>query len=89
MADRSVCGSAAQAGWAAAAPAAAEVMSAAEPMPVRPSSWPVAGSVTAAVPPAAAVQPPLYTLPRHVASSRNATECSLIAARAAHETLFA
>jgi hypothetical protein len=60
-------------------------MSAADAMPVRPSSFPVAGSMTAASPPPAAVQPPLYTLPRHVASSRNATECSLIAAGAAEE----
>jgi hypothetical protein len=42
-------------------------------MPTRPSSLPVAGSLTAAAPPAAAVQPPLYTWPRHVASSRKAT----------------
>ncbi len=58
MADRWVCGSAAHAGWAAAATAVADAMSAGEAMPTRPSSSPVAGSVTAASPPAAGRQPP-------------------------------
>jgi hypothetical protein len=57
-AARWVCGSAAQAGWAAAAAAMASVMSAGDAMPVRPSSPPVAGSVTGAVPPAGCFQPP-------------------------------
>ena len=73
MADRSVCGSAAQAGWAAAAAVAAAATSAGEAMPTRPSSAPVAGSVTGASPPETAFQPPLKALPRHVASSRNVT----------------
>ena len=58
IAARSVCGVAAQAAWAAAAAAVAAATSAGEAMPVRPSSAPVAGSVTGASPPAAAFHPP-------------------------------
>jgi hypothetical protein len=58
IAARSVWGRAAQAGWAAAAVAAAAEMSAGAAMPVRPSSAPVAGSITGASPPAACFQPP-------------------------------
>src|SRR6202161_1273728 len=46
MADRSVCGSAAQAGWAAAAAVAAAATSAGEAMPTRPGSAPVGGPVS-------------------------------------------
>ena len=57
-AARSVCGVAAQAAWAALAAAAAAATSAGEAMPVRPSSAPVAGSVTGASPPPAVFHPP-------------------------------
>jgi len=56
-AARSVCGVAAHEDWAAAAAAVAAAMSAADAIPARPSSWPVAGSVTGASPPADCFQP--------------------------------
>ena len=48
IAARWVCGSAAHAGWAAAAAAVAAAMSAGDAMPTLASSAPVAGSITAA-----------------------------------------
>jgi hypothetical protein len=57
-AARSVCGVAAQAGCAAAASWAAWATSAWVAIPVRPSSAPVAGSITAASPPPPSTQPP-------------------------------
>ena len=57
MADRSLCGVAAQAGCATAARCAARVTSAGDAIPARPSSAPVAGSITAASPPDPDVQP--------------------------------
>jgi len=57
-ADRSECGLAAHSCCAAAASRAAFAMSAGPPIPVRPSSMPVAGSITAASPPDAVTQPP-------------------------------
>jgi hypothetical protein len=57
-AERSVCGSAAQDGCAAAASRTARDMSSGAAIPVRPSSAPVAGSVTAMSPPAGLTQPP-------------------------------
>ena len=61
MADRSVCGVAAQAGCAAAAICAARATSAGVAMPVRPISCPVAGSMTGAsrpLPSSPPTQPP-------------------------------
>ena len=69
-ADRSECGPAAHSRCAADACRAALTMSAGPPIPVRPSSAPVAGSVTAASPPDAVTQPPEYTRPRQVSSPR-------------------
>ena len=57
IAARSVYGVAAQAACAAAARPTAAATSAGPAIPVRPSSWPVAGSVTAASP-AALTHPP-------------------------------
>jgi hypothetical protein len=57
-ADRSECGRAAHDFCAVAACRAAAAVSAGPPIPVRPSSVPVAGSVTAASPPDAVTQPP-------------------------------
>jgi hypothetical protein len=67
---------AAQAGCASLAFRTARVTSAATAMPIRPSSLPVAGSMTAAVPPSAVIQPPEYTCPFQVSSLRNAMTCS-------------
>src|SRR5580698_9060350 len=76
-ADRSVCGVAAQAGCAAAASWAARATSAGVAIPVRPSSAPVAGSVTGASPPPPSTQPPEKILPRQTASSMSAIDRSL------------
>ena len=58
IADRSVCGVAAQAGCAAAASLTARVTSSGVARPMRPSSRPVAGSMTAVSPPSEVIQPP-------------------------------
>ena len=71
IAARSVCGIAAQAGCAALASRTARLTSAGVAIPMRPSSAPVAGSVTAAVPPWGLTQPPEKTCPFQVSSLRN------------------
>src|SRR5487761_789412 len=75
IAERSVCGIAAQAGCASLACFTARATSAGAAMPMRPSSAPVAGSMTAAVPPWELIQPPEYTCPFQVSSLRNVMIC--------------
>src|SRR6202035_2059593 len=66
---------AAQARCASLACCRARVTSALVAMPMWPSSLPVAGSMTAAVPPWELIQPPEYTCPFQVSSLRNVMIC--------------
>jgi hypothetical protein len=69
-AARSVNDTAAQSAWALPAEATERSRSPSEASPTRPISTPVAGSITAIVPPSGAVHSPSKIFPLHRASSR-------------------